>query len=90
MEEVRGVYRVLVGSPKGKRPLGRSRCRCEYNITMDLREIVIDRANWIHLAQDSPMKSFCEHGNEPSGYIKKADKLSNCQVFKEYPVSWSK
>jgi hypothetical protein len=48
----RGVYRVLVGKPEGKRPLGRSRCRWEDNIKMDLREIGIDGANWIQLAQD--------------------------------------
>jgi hypothetical protein len=48
----RGVYRVLVGRPKGKRPLGRPRCRWEDNIKMDIRVIGIDGANWIRLAQD--------------------------------------
>jgi hypothetical protein len=43
----RGVYRVLVGRPRGKRPLGRPRRRWEDNIKMDLREIGIDGANWI-------------------------------------------
>jgi hypothetical protein len=47
-----GVYRVLVGSPEGKRPLGRPRRRGEDNIKMGLREICIDGANWIRLAQD--------------------------------------
>jgi hypothetical protein len=50
--EVRGVYRVLVGRPEGKRSLGRPRRRWEDNIMMDLREIGIDGANWIQLAQD--------------------------------------
>jgi hypothetical protein len=50
--EGRGVYRVLVGRFEGKRPLGRPRPRWEDNIKMDLREIGIDRANWIRLAQD--------------------------------------
>jgi hypothetical protein len=50
--EGRGVYRVLVGSPESKRPLGRPRRRWEDNIKMDLREIGIDGANWIGLAQD--------------------------------------
>jgi hypothetical protein len=50
--EGRGVYRVLVGSPEGKRPLGRPRRRWEDNIKMDLREIGIDGANWIRLNQD--------------------------------------
>jgi hypothetical protein len=44
--------RVLVGSPEGKRPLGRPRRRWEDNMKMDLREIGIDRANWIQLAED--------------------------------------
>jgi hypothetical protein len=39
MEEGRGVYRDLVGRLKGKRPLGRPRCRSEDNIKMDRREI---------------------------------------------------
>jgi hypothetical protein len=52
MGEARGVYRVLVGRPEGKRPLGRPRRRWEYNIKMDLREIGIDGTNWIQLAQD--------------------------------------
>jgi hypothetical protein len=52
MREGTGVYRVLVGSPEGKRPLGRSRRRLEDNNKMDLREIGIDGANWIQLAQD--------------------------------------
>jgi hypothetical protein len=43
-------YRVLVGSPEGKRPLGRPRRRWEDNIKMDLREMGIDGANWIPLA----------------------------------------
>jgi hypothetical protein len=50
MGEARGVYRVLVGRPEGKRPLVRPRCRWEDNIKMDLREIWIDGENWIRLA----------------------------------------
>jgi hypothetical protein len=49
--EGRGVYMVLVGRPEGKRPLGRPRRRWEDNIKLDLREIGIDGANWIRLAQ---------------------------------------
>jgi hypothetical protein len=45
MGEVRGVYRVLVGRPEGKRPLGRLSRRREDNIKLDLREIGIDGAN---------------------------------------------
>jgi hypothetical protein len=50
--EGRGVCRVLIGRSEGKRPLGRPRRRWEDNIKLDLREIGIDRANWIRLAQD--------------------------------------
>jgi hypothetical protein len=50
--EERGVLKVLVGRPEGERPLGRRRRRWEDNIKMDLREIGIDGANWIQLAQD--------------------------------------
>jgi hypothetical protein len=51
MREGRGVYRVLLCRPEGKRPLGRPRRRWEDNIKLDLREIGIDGANWIQLAQ---------------------------------------
>jgi hypothetical protein len=52
MGEGRGVFWVLVGRPKGKRPLGRPRCRWEDNIKMDLRDTGIYGANWIWLAQN--------------------------------------
>jgi hypothetical protein len=52
MGEGRGVYKVFVGRPEGKRPLGRPRRRWEDNIKMDLRERGIDGANWIRQARD--------------------------------------
>jgi hypothetical protein len=52
MGEGIGVYRVLVGRLKGKRPVGRPRRRWEDNIKMELREIAIDGPNWIQMAQD--------------------------------------
>ena len=52
MGEGRGVYRVLVGKPEGKRPLGRPGCRWEDNIKMDLQEVVEGCGDWIELAQD--------------------------------------
>jgi hypothetical protein len=52
MGEGRGVYRVLVGRPEGKRPLGRPRRRWEDNTKVDLRQIGIYWANWISLGQD--------------------------------------
>jgi hypothetical protein len=50
--ERRGVYRVLVGKPEGKRPLGRPRCRWEGKIEMDLQEVRCGSLEWIELAQD--------------------------------------
>jgi hypothetical protein len=51
MGEERKVYKVLVGNPEGKRPLGRPRRRWE-GIRMDLREIGLGGVDWIRLAQD--------------------------------------
>jgi len=51
MGERRGVHRVLVGKPEGKRPLGRPRRRWEDNIKMDLREVGRG-GDWMELAQD--------------------------------------
>jgi hypothetical protein len=53
MEEDRGVYRVLVGKPEGKRPLGRPRRRWEDNIRVDLQEVEGGRGDWMELDQDS-------------------------------------
>jgi hypothetical protein len=52
MGEGRNVYRVVVGKPDGKRPLGRRRRRWENGIKMDLGEIGWGGVEWIHLAQD--------------------------------------
>jgi hypothetical protein len=94
MGEGRGVYRVLVGRPEGKRPLGRTRRRWKDNIKMDLCETMIDGAKWIRLAQDRvqwwaslitvmnlrvPLESWVLF-----------DKLSDYQLSKEYPAPWSK
>jgi hypothetical protein len=46
------VYKVLVGKPEGKRPLGRPRRRWENGIRIDLREIGLGSVDWIKLAQD--------------------------------------
>jgi hypothetical protein len=64
MEEKRNVYRLLVGKPEGKRPLGRPRRRWIYNIKMDLLEIGLSVLDWI--------------GNEPSGSIKCWELPSGC------------
>jgi hypothetical protein len=52
MEEKRNAYRILVGKPEGKRPLGRPRHRWVNNIKMDLREIGWYGMDWIDLVQD--------------------------------------
>jgi hypothetical protein len=49
--EGRGVYRVLVGKPKGERPLGRPRQRWEDNININLQEVGCGGMDWIELAQ---------------------------------------
>jgi hypothetical protein len=69
MGERRGVYRVLVWKPKGKRPLGRPtpRRRWEDNIKMDLQEVGCGGMDWIVQARD---RDRCECGNEPSVSIK--------------------
>ena len=50
MREMRGVYRVLVGKPEGKRPLGRHRHRWKNNIQMNLQEVGCGGMDWIELA----------------------------------------
>ena len=52
MEEGRGLYRVLVGKPGGKSPLGRPRRRLEDNIKMNLQEVGCVGMDWIELAQN--------------------------------------
>jgi hypothetical protein len=49
MGEERGVYKVLVGKPEGKRPMGRPRCRWVDNIRMDLQEVGCEYMDWIGL-----------------------------------------
>jgi hypothetical protein len=84
--EGRGVYRVLVGKPEGKGPLGRSRHRWEYHNEMDIQEVGCGGMDWIGLAQDGDMGAgTCECGNEPSGFIKFGNFLVSCK-----PVSFSR
>jgi hypothetical protein len=52
MVEERGVHRVLVGKPEGKRPLERPRRRWEDNIKINVQEVGRSRGDWIELAQD--------------------------------------
>ena len=52
MGQWRDVYRVLVGNPEGKRPVGRPRSRWEDNIKTDLQEVGCGSLDWVELAQD--------------------------------------
>jgi hypothetical protein len=66
MEVKRNVYRILVGKPEAKRPVGRPRHRWVDNIKMNIK---LYGMLWIDVAQDRPVEGSCEHGNEPSGCI---------------------
>jgi hypothetical protein len=71
MGEERGVYRVLVGKPEGRRPLGRPRRRWVDNIKTDFQEVECGYMDWIGLAQDRDRwQNLCECGNEPWGSVK--------------------
>ena len=50
--EGRNAFKILTGTPAGKRPLGRPRPRWEDNISIDLKEIGINTRNWVDLAQN--------------------------------------
>jgi hypothetical protein len=52
MGGMRNAYKMFVGKPEGKRPLGKLRCSWEDNIRMDLREIMWKAVDWMHLVQD--------------------------------------
>jgi len=67
--ERRGVYRVLVEKPEGKRPLWRYRRRWEDNIRIDVQEVGSGGMEWIELAPDK-VADACERGNELSGSVK--------------------
>jgi hypothetical protein len=70
MEKKRNAYRLLVGKPEGRRPLGRPRRRWVDNIRMDLVEVAWGDVDWIGLAHDRQVESSFEFCTEPSGSIK--------------------
>jgi hypothetical protein len=86
MREGRGVYRLLVGSTEGKRPLVRPRSRWEDNIKLYIRETGINGGELDSAGSGlGQVAGFCEHGNEPSGSMKKAEYFLTSRV----PVSFS-
>jgi hypothetical protein len=82
MGEKRNAGRLLVGKPKGWRPLGRPRCRRVDNIRMDLGEVGWGDVDWIGLAQDRHRwRALVIFGIEPLGSIK-------CWETIECPNNW--
>jgi hypothetical protein len=80
MGEIRGVCRVLVGKPEGKRLPGLPRQRWEDNIKMDLQEVGCEGMDWIDLAQDRDRWGTCGYGNELWGSIKAGNFLTSCKT----------
>jgi hypothetical protein len=79
--ESRGVYRVLVGKPEGKRPLGKPRHRWEDNFKVDLKEIGWKGVDWIDLTREGQVAGHHEYDKEPLCSIKCGeflDCLWNC------------
>jgi hypothetical protein len=74
------VYRVLVGKPEGKSPMGRRRRIWEDNIMMDLQEVGCGGMDWIGLAQDRQVAGTCECGKILSGSIKCGEFLDYLQT----------
>jgi hypothetical protein len=78
----KNAYRILVGKPERKRPLGRSTRRWVGNIKTDLKR---DRMGWCGLARSGAglgsVEGSFEHGNEPSGFI-------NCWQVPEWLYNW--
>jgi hypothetical protein len=90
--EKRNSYRILMVKLEGKGPVGRLRRRLEDNIKMGLRKIGWGSVDWIHLAQGwRPMEGSCEHGNEPSGFIKYweiLEQFSDWWLLKKASAPW--
>jgi hypothetical protein len=80
-------YRILVGKPEGKRPLGRPRRRWVENIKMDLREIGWDVVDWIELAQDRDqwraLVNMVMNLRVPKNYWEFPEGLQNWQLLRK-------
>ena len=78
MREIRDVYSVLVSKPEGKRPLGRSRRRCEDNNKMDLQKVEFGVMDWMELAKDRDRWwALVNAVNETSGSVKCGEFLTS-------------
>ena len=64
------MYRVFMGKPEGRRPLGKPRRRWVDNIRIDLQEMGCGYVDWNGLAKDRQVADACECGNELSGSVK--------------------
>ena len=82
MTEKRNAYWVLVGKTEGKRPFKRSEYRLEVNIGVDMKEILWDGMDWIHLDQDTVVIVPFEYRNEPLGSIKYRNFLTDLQCVR--------
>jgi hypothetical protein len=85
MGERRGIYRVLVGKPEGKRSLGRLRHRWEDNTKMDLQEVGLGGMDWIKLAQDRDRCQALVNAVMNIQVPQNAGNLTSCK-----PVSFSR
>jgi hypothetical protein len=81
MAEKRITYRLFVGKPEGKRPLGRQKCRWVGNIKIDLVEIGCGGVDWMGLAQDRYKLRALVNGNEPSGSIKHLETIEWLHIW---------
>jgi hypothetical protein len=64
--DMRNSHKMLLGKPEGKRPLEKPRYRWEYNTKMDLREMGLEGAAWIHLDHDRDRWRILSNGHEAS------------------------
>ncbi|KAJ4437190.1 hypothetical protein ANN_17325 [Periplaneta americana] len=84
MRESKNAYRVLVGRPEGKRPLGRPRRRWEDNIKIDLREVGYDDRDWIGLGQDRDLwRAYCMYVWEERKLLKLVGSLAGKKLRTE-------
>jgi hypothetical protein len=87
--ENRNAYRILMGEPEGKRPLGKPRRRWEDNIKMDVREIWWGRMDWIDLAQDRDQWRACRVPQNVGKFLNGCSTGGFSSRSQLHGVSWS-